>query len=136
MSRSGYTDDCDGWDLIRWRGAVASAIRGKRGQSFLKEMLTSIDALPEKVLIEKDLQNAEGDVCALGSVGLSRRIDMSSVDPDDRESVAEAFGISIALASEIMYENDEGAWRETPQQRWQRMRNWIVSHIEDSKGAR
>ena len=22
MSRSGYSDDCDQWDLIRWRGAV------------------------------------------------------------------------------------------------------------------
>jgi len=29
MSRSGYTDSCDmdQWDLIRWRGAVASAVR-------------------------------------------------------------------------------------------------------------
>ena len=29
MSRSGYTDECDGWELVRWRGAVNSAIRGK-----------------------------------------------------------------------------------------------------------
>ena len=34
MSRSGYTDECDGWELVRWRGAVNSAIRGKRGQAF------------------------------------------------------------------------------------------------------
>ena len=31
MSRSGYEDGLEMWDLIRWRGAVASAIRGKRG---------------------------------------------------------------------------------------------------------
>lgn len=24
MGRSGYHDGCEGWDLIRWRGAVAS----------------------------------------------------------------------------------------------------------------
>lgn len=35
MSRSGYSDDCYGWELICWRGAVNSAIKGKRGQSFL-----------------------------------------------------------------------------------------------------
>lgn len=32
MSRCGYSDDYDQWALIRWRGAVESAIRGKRGQ--------------------------------------------------------------------------------------------------------
>ena len=38
MSRSGYSDDLDNWDLIRWRGQVSSAIRGKRGQGFLREL--------------------------------------------------------------------------------------------------
>jgi hypothetical protein len=37
MSRSGYSDDLENWSLIRWRGAVASAIRGRRGQAFLRE---------------------------------------------------------------------------------------------------
>lgn len=50
MSRSGYSDDYDfdNWQLIRWRGAVNSAINGRRGQAFLKELLTAIEALPEK----------------------------------------------------------------------------------------
>ena len=52
MSRSGYVDDmCDEWALIRYRGAVKSAIRGKRGQAFLREMLAALDAMPEKRLI-------------------------------------------------------------------------------------
>lgn len=57
MSRSGYSDDYDGdnWDLIRWRGAVTSAIRGKRGQAFLREALAALDAMPEKQLIAGDL---------------------------------------------------------------------------------
>lgn len=65
MSRSGYIDDGDieHWDLIRWRGAVASAIRGKKGQSFLLEMLHAMDALPEKKLIAHDLLK-DGSVCA------------------------------------------------------------------------
>lgn len=65
MSRSGYTEDCDGWQLIMWRGAVASALRGKRGQAFLKEMLAAFDALPEKKLTQNTLEK-DGAVCALG----------------------------------------------------------------------
>jgi hypothetical protein len=134
MSRSGYVDDCDQWDLIRWRGAVNSAIRGKRGQAFLQEMLAALDAMPEKSLIENDLQTETGEVCAMGAVGLKRGIDMSKVDPEDREQVAEAFGISQAMAAEIAYENDE-SWGETPEKRWTRMRKWVVAHIKDDQAV-
>ena len=51
MSGSGYNDDCDGWALIRWRGAVASAIRGRRGQAFLRDLLAALDAMPDKRLV-------------------------------------------------------------------------------------
>lgn len=132
MSRSGYTEDCDDqWALIRWRGAVKSAIRGRRGQAFLKEMLSALDDLPDKRLIEGELE-AHGAVCAIGSVGAKRGLDMGKIDPYDRETVAGTFGIPLALAAEIMYENDEGAgyWREeTPEQRWRRVRNWVAGKI-------
>jgi hypothetical protein len=132
MTRSGYSDDCDGWDLVRWRGAVTSAIKGKRGQAFLREMLDALDAMPEKVLIAESLVEEDGAVCAMGAVGQKRGMDLSKVDPEDRHSVADAFGISPALAAEIAYENDEGTWQwrdESPAERWERMRNWIVRHI-------
>lgn len=130
MSRSGYSDDCDGWALIRWRGAVNSAIKGKRGQAFLRELAEAMDAMPEKVLIRNELRDAEGDFCALGVVGAARGIDMSKIDAEDREAVAGAFGISPAMAAEIVCENDENGWYdETPQARWGRMRQWIDSQI-------
>lgn len=131
MSRSGYYDEIDDqWAHIRYRGALKSAMRGKRGQAFLREMLAALDALPEKKLITDKLQ-AEGQVCAIGSVGLARQIDMSKIDPHDPYQVANAFGINEKLAREIVYENDE-AWyiRETPEQRFQRMRNWVLSQIK------
>jgi hypothetical protein len=65
VSRSGYSDGCEGWDLIRWRGAVESAIRGKRGQAFLKELLAALDALPEKKLVANELVTLQGQVCIL-----------------------------------------------------------------------
>lgn len=130
MSRSGYTDDCDSqWELIRWRGAVASALRGKRGQVFLREMLAALDALPEKKLIRNDLER-EGAVCAIGSVGKARGIDMSKIDPDDRETVAATFGLVGALAYEVMYVNDDdGPYNETPEARYARVRRWAESQL-------
>lgn len=136
MSRSGYTDDCDDqWQSIRWRGAVASSIRGKRGQAFLSEALEALDALPEPALIPNDLA-AEGSYCMLGAVGRARGTDMSAVASDDQDGVAGLFGIPHALACEIMWENDEGYYvDETPQHRWQRMRGWIVRHLKSTENA-
>jgi hypothetical protein len=131
MSRSGYADDFCGenWSLIRWRGAVASAIRGKRGQAFLSEALAALDALPEHELIPNNLV-AEGAFCALGAVGKARGTDLQGVDVEDHESVAHLFSIPHALACEIMWENDEGNYLpETPSARWVRMRKWIVSKL-------
>jgi hypothetical protein len=131
MSRSGYNDDIDQWQLIRWRGAVASAIKGKRGQAFLKEMLAALDALPEPQLIARELDDGEGAVCALGAVGKARGLDMSALDPDDAETVAFRFGIPDALTREIVFENDESGRFEMPEARFARMRAWVASQIRD-----
>jgi hypothetical protein len=129
MSRSNYSDDLDNdWSLICWRGAVKSAIRGKRGQTFLKEMLTALDALPVKELIGDELATDEG-VCAIGAVGKMRGLDMTGIDPEDSGRVAELFGIADAMAREIVYENDD-YWRsETPKERYSRMRKWVESQL-------
>lgn len=88
MSRSGYSDDIDDqWSWICWRGAVASAIRGVRGQSFLQEMFRAMESLPEKKLIADELATADGAVCAIGAVGRNRGIDMENIDPEDSERV-------------------------------------------------
>lgn len=132
MSRSGYSEDCDGWDLIRYRGAVAAAIRGKRGQAFLLEMWKAMTALPEPKLIAHSLVEDDGAVCALGSVGRARGIDMSKVDPEDSDSVAQVFGIPTTLAREIAFENDDewGFKVETPEQRWARMKRWVEENLK------
>lgn len=151
MSRSGYDDDCEDPLLLgRWRAQVRSAIRGKRGQTFLKDLLAALDAMPRKRLITDALQiegnedvivggdelvardgsiTAMGEVCALGALGKARGMDLSNLDPDEPEEVAEAFDIAHQLAREVVYMNDEGGWRETPEQRFDRMREWVSSLI-------
>lgn len=139
MSRSGYDDDYgrdSSWDLIRWRGAVNAAIKGARGQAFLKEMLSAFDAMPAKKLIAHELE-ASGEVCAIGAVGAKRGVDMSKLDPEDRDMVSVAFGIAPALAAEIVFMNDDYNWsgKETPEARFTRMRAWIASQIKEPVAA-
>ncbi len=135
MSRSGYSDCLDEWDLIRWRGAVTSAIRGKRGQALLVKLRDSLDAMPEKFLITEELIDENGGCCALGCIAKKDGTDVSNVDPEDPDQVAEVFGIAPALAQEIVYENDDGGWNETPEERWARMRRWADKHIANPVGT-
>lgn len=157
MSRSGYSDgdDYDPWQHIMWRGQVASAIRGKRGQAFLRELVDALDAMPEKRLIKNHLMIAPADaygpppmaqyyrdnqygdgkfaepgVCAIGTVGLKRGIDMYALDPEDYDAVAGAFGVARQLVQEVEYVNDE-QWSgaDTPEDRWRRVRAWAVQNL-------
>ena len=135
MSRHGYTDDFGDDDplaLGRWRGRVASAIRGKRGQAFLREMRDALDAMPEKRLIARELVEGEG-CCAMGAVAIARGMDVSDLDPEEPHCVAERFGIAEVLAAEIAYENDEHWSRRDDEDaeanRWRYMRNWVERQI-------
>lgn len=144
MSRAGYSEDCDGWELIRWRGAVNSAIKGKRGQAFLKEALALLDAMPVKELIVGELEDT-GQFCTLGVVGHARGVDMSGIETTDRESLSGTFDIAEALAAEIMYLNDEVIggveWvlvdgkhqrvetANAAARRWRYMRDWVAKNI-------
>lgn len=139
MSRSGLYED-DGDDPLaygRWRAQVKSAIKGKRGQALLRDMLAALDAMPDKRLIAgklifdgtpefDDPRETEdvivggdqlvtgtgrtvcvGDVCALGALGRARGMDMSKMNQFEAEFVADAFGVAHQLAREIIWMNDD-----------------------------
>jgi hypothetical protein len=132
MSRSGYYYDNDNINL--WRENVERTIKGKRGQAFLKDLLSALEAMPEKRLISGELVSNEGDFCALGVIGHTRKIDLSSVDPEDPDQVGDVFKISSMLAQEIVYINDE--WMEayrldsmTPEERWSKVHEWVLDNI-------
>ena len=131
MSRSGYVDDCDHDNIhYLWRGTVAKALKGKRGQTFLRDLVAAMDALPEPRLIESALQEANG-VCAIGSVGLARGVDMAHLDPYDDYAVSAKFDIAQAMVREIAWINDEASYAvETSEQRWTRVRAWAVRNIK------
>lgn len=142
MNRSRYSDDDDFNQLAMYRGQVASAIRGRRGQAFLRELIDALDTMPDKRLAVGELRENDR-VCALGAVGAKRRMDLERLDPEDAETLAAAFGIAHQLIREIEWINDEGGdfWDDTPEERWRRVRDWAASNLRSptfgrSKGER
>jgi hypothetical protein len=141
MSRHGYTyDDDDPLAYGRYRGAVQSAIRGKRGQKLLRDLKEALEAMPVKRLVRSQFEiDPQGDVCALGAVGRRRGVDMRALnelvrlDEDDSESIREAasktFDVAECLASEVMFLNDDHGG--TPEQRWFYVHTWVCSQIEE-----
>lgn len=127
MSRSGYSEDCDHLNL--YRGNVARTLASRRGQAFLAELATALDAMPQKRLVS-DLLVENGEACAMGAVALKRGLDVSKVDPDDSHAVGSLFGISSMMAAEIAYINDDDHSHscETPEQRWERVRKWVTEN--------
>lgn len=126
MSRHGYSDDCE--NLAMWRGVIASATRGKRGQAFFRALVEALDAMPEKRLVAAELQDREGSVCALGCLGRARGVELGSVRTDDWDALGELFDIAPQLSQEVMYVNDE--WRrESPEERWVRVRKWAARQV-------
>lgn len=136
MSRSGYIDDADQKDLAMWRGRVMSAMRGQRGQRLLRDLATAMDAMPVKRLISGDIVR-DGEACALGAVCQHRQLpNLEEIDPDDgdhHEDLSGMLDVAECLIREVEYENDEGAWSETPEQRWTRMRRWVDRRLKPTK---
>ena len=136
MSRHGYVEDGIDehpfamWRWTVWRRAVTSAINGKRGQAFLRELVVALDALPDKVLIAEALV-ADGSFCAVGSVGAARGMDMSHLDPHCHDAIAEAFGIAPALVREIEFLNDDQPC--APAERWKLVRDWAVRNTREEQ---
>lgn len=128
MGRSGYSYDADYLDL--WRGSVDRAIRGKRGQAFLRDLIAALDALPEKKLIAEELQQ-DGEVCAIGSVGLSRGIDMATLNPEDHDEIGKRFNIARCMVAEIEFINDGDfeSGNISDEERFKRVREWAESQL-------
>lgn len=154
MSRHGYTDCDDGeYPFGLWRGVIASATRGKRGQKFFKELLAALDAMPAKELHARVFDDPdEGKVCALGALARVKGIDTTQFDPEESEAaevLAAKFDVADCLTRETIYANDDGfheryirldfyhlhgvGWAclmERPDERWQRMRDWVAKQIK------
>lgn len=136
MGRSGYSDDSGDSDIPieLYRQAVHRATTGYRGQHLLKKLRDALDAMPTKRLIAGNIKDDAGQVCALGALDPNApKYDEDWGDDDEHpRKLAKHFNVAPALASEIVYMNDEAfSWKgdETPEARWTRMRKWVDEQI-------
>lgn len=157
MSRSGYYEndgDSDNWANICYQGAVKSAIRGKRGQALLRDLIAAMDAMPDKRLVAGKLE-ADGQFCALGVVGHAKGFDLANIDTWDWGKLGATFNIAEAMAREVMAMNDEpvkeydwestgepypNEWRrvavtDAPALRWKKVREWAEKNLVASEAS-
>jgi len=145
--RSGYAYDfCgDELELGRWRGQVASSLRGKRGQRFLRDLIDALDAMPEKVLIAGAFER-DGKVCASGAVGRLRGVSLADLNPSDDDlwdysydvespwncRAAERLDVAVPLIAEVEEVNDGFSYgNESDEDRWKRVRLWAARHLRE-----
>jgi hypothetical protein len=146
--------DKDGQALLKEMLAALDALPRKRLIANRLEEVDWNDAEDELVPVK------DGDVCAFGALGRARGVVMPVLDEDDDweafEEVSGVFGSAEELTREIMYRNDEcGSGRkvplphyadrysfgtgfehaytyleETPEERFARMRRWVLARID------
>lgn len=159
--------DCDDTESFlracAFEGNAKRALKGRKGQAVLKELLAALEALPTKRLISgvfADLEipageapiydRVQGDVCTMGCLLVHRKmtkqyrprgqalleaVNEVTCHPDDGGSeairqAAEALDLVYPLAYELAYQNDEeGAHSETPEERYERVLEWVKSKI-------
>ena len=141
MSRYCDSDDYDWepWMEGQAAGAMRSAIRGRRGQQLLRDLIAGLDALPVPELAAGALEDPEtGCVCALGAVRRVRGAEtvplrFDPTDPDiDWRDLAKPFDISETLANAVVSQNEYGSERNDEQSRrirWQSVRAWAVGNL-------
>lgn len=138
MSRSQYSDDNEPLVHGRWRAQVASALRGKRGQALLRDMIAALDAMPEKRLVADVMQADDGTACALTAVARYRGVSVEDIDNEspEPEDLASRLDIAHQLAQEVMFVNDEAGWSQmvkTPEDRWTFVRSWAVKNLREKE---
>ena len=121
MSRHGLYE-MDDWSVEeilqhgRYRGRVASALRGKRGQAFLRNLIAALEAMPidKRELAADSFVASDGCMCALSATlnhkGLPQPDDIDFDDCDDIDTAidhaAHYLNIAEVLAREVIWEND------------------------------
>ncbi len=145
--------------MYAWNANVRRHIGGRKGQAFMWELYQALEALPSRELITGALMDRDGAYCSLGAVARFRGIQIPTEwvqtadnDPEDydyefAEAMGPLLGIKDMMAREVMYENDDASdwhdvpgpprarWQsgphreEMPEERWYRVREWVVSKL-------
>lgn len=132
-----------------WQANCLRSIKGKAGQSSLRDLEKALLALPSKRLIINELEDADGEVCAIGALAKYRG-HTPRADPEyEMEEVGMEMGMPALVAWKIVSMNDlELDWRWdkqlgkqvqiTPEERYERIlrqvQQWLVAPEDIKEG--
>jgi hypothetical protein len=161
IADGGYYDMADFLRSCAYNGNLRRHLGGRAGQRFLWELYFALEALPKRALITGALEDKDGAYCALGAVARARAVAIPAelgIEASDEygpvleasdfyDEVSGLLDIHEMMAREVMYKNDEcdnlhyvpgpplrqscPTRKETPEERWYRMRRWVVSKLRD-----
>lgn len=84
--RISYSEDEDfPGQFALWEANSRRSLAGKKGQAALRELEQALLALPEKKLIANKLQDAEGQVCALGALAKYKGRELAVLGSDEED---------------------------------------------------
>jgi hypothetical protein len=141
MMRISYSEEEDfPGQFGLWQGNCDRSINSKAGQAALRELEAALLALPDKRLIAGELENADGEVCAIGALAKFRQ-HAPHADPEcEMEEIGIELGMPAMVAWKVVALNDlelDRRWDKetgqlvaiTPEERYERVlaqvRKWL-----------
>lgn len=151
MSRVSYSDDWDDIAVLnagRWEKNSRAVLTSKRGQRVLREIEAALLELPEKRLSYETFcewsPTAEINCCVLGAYALHMGKKPSELehlngdefgpfeDANETASQIEGMGgITFTMAWNLIELNDEVYGHCTPEQRYEKVLEWVRKHISN-----
>lgn len=115
--RIGYSEDEDfAGQFELWQANCRRSLQGKKGQAALRELEAALLALPDKRLIEGEMIDKDGDVCAIGALAKHKGRDLLAEphvgDPDEfggdgeMEEIGVELGMPRLVAWKVVCKND------------------------------
>jgi hypothetical protein len=129
-----------------WQANCERSLKGKKGQAALRELEAALLALPAKRLIEGELENEAGEVCAIGALARFKgkenpKVGDSFGDFDELQAnseeiervtvgFAQELGVPRMVAIAVVHENDDYWHASTPEARFAKMLAWVQRQIQ------
>src|SRR5258708_7100863 len=124
VMRINYSEDEDfNNQALMWEANQRRSIKGRKGQSALRELEAALLALPEKRLIANELERKDGEVCAVGALAKFKGVenpmvgdsfgDYDELEVDEYEieqaiiDHAQKLGVPKLVAVAIVGKNDD-----------------------------
>jgi len=144
--RINYSDEEDFPNqAFLWEANYERSLKGRKGQSALRDIEQALLALPEKKLIADALQDDDGQVCAIGALAKHKGVSMPpplEIDSefedykviDQMVELGRSLGVPKLVAIAVIHENDNDWNVPTPEARYRRVLTWVQRQLRTRKG--